>query len=803
MDQKAELQEKPVEEAAEKKMSAKEAAAAKETDKEISVQEVVEKKQKQRTMIKRVAGLLLVIFLVTYFASVMLNAQDFFRESAVKNATLELQENDERANALAATHYENLKKVAQAVATLKTKEEVNSVIREFVGVDEFGDLRYYADGESFSAHGAKVTEDIEDITVLAAARNQGATRVYFDSVVEKDCIAFYMPVADTSCVDGVLSIVPARNLFSLDSLLSESAATISAAMVAPDGKVLGNSTSEAFGHTLGNNFQTFLGSFTDDTEQERAINKDIQTPQAAKDLKDRVFPLNSFGTNYCISVMPIDALDNHVILVTISDQNTLIESEMTFIRHITFVLIIAAVAFGISIIYSVLYHRQARKELSVATLTDATLECPNAEQFRRNAVEVVYSQQREYAVLACVIRRYRYVVDQLGDQKANELLRAIAKIFSTFCTTGETYGYAGEGKFLLLYRYRNEKSMKEKIHLLEAISNKAEPLRGTGISVKFNVGVYRTSLGRRRTVPEMIDCASLAAESIKTNIATPYVLYTEEVKSELAKNEQLEAQMEDALRNGEFTLFLQPKYNVKYDHIDSAEALVRWRDPESGEYKLPAAFVSLFETNGFIVKIDHFLYEEVLKYITQAVAHGEKVVPISLNVSRVTALSPDFLDFYIKKKKEYRIGDNFITLELTESFAMDNYEKIREIVSALHDNGIRCSIDDFGAGYSSFNLLKQITFDELKIDRLFLERGFDTIRDDKIFTAIIQLAHSLGISVVQEGVETERMYQHVVQMGCEVIQGYLYSKPQSLEDFRKFLAGDTTLASAKTRSARG
>ena len=154
------------------------------------------------------------------------------------------------------------------------------------------------------------------------------------------------------------------------------------------------------------------------------------------------------------------------------------------------------------------------------------------------------------------------------------------------------------------------------------------------------------------------------------------------------------------------------------------------------------------------------------------------------------------------KERDYRDKDQYDYAPIDFEDAMDNYEKIRELVSALHNNGIRCSIDDFGAGYSSFNLLKQITFDELKIDRLFLERGFDSIRDDKIFTSIIQLAHSLGISVVQEGVETERMYQHVVQMGCEVIQGYLYSKPQSLEDFKKFLAGDTTLAHAQARNAR-
>ena len=437
---------------------------------EESVLNIAEKKRKQRSMLKRVTGLLLVIFLITYFASVMLNAQNFFAESALQNATLELTQNTDRANELAGIHYENLAKVAESLATLKTKDDVDLVMHEYIGSEEFGDLRYYADAQSYSPYGVPVTEEIEEISVLAAARMQGATSVYFDSVMEKDCIAFYLPVADSSFVDGVLSIVPARNLFPLDPILEASPATLATALISPDGKVLGNAISPDFGHTLGNNFQDFLDGFTDDKNQELDINKAIQTGGRG------AFPLSSFGMNYYVCVTPVSTMNDNVLLVTISDQDSLIESEMTFIRHITFVLIIAAAAFGISILYSVLYHRQAKKELSVATLTDPTLECPNVEHFRRNAVEVVYSQQREYAVLACVIRRYRYVVDTLGEQKANELLRAIAKIFATFCTTSETYGYAGEGKFLLLYRYHSEKALKESAERFAKRFTKAEAL---------------------------------------------------------------------------------------------------------------------------------------------------------------------------------------------------------------------------------------------------------------------------------------------------------------------------------------
>jgi EAL domain-containing protein (putative c-di-GMP-specific phosphodiesterase class I) len=194
---------------------------------------------------------------------------------------------------------------------------------------------------------------------------------------------------------------------------------------------------------------------------------------------------------------------------------------------------------------------------------------------------------------------------------------------------------------------------------------------------------------------------------------------------------------------------------------------------------------------------------EVLRYFSAATERAEPVFPISVNVSRVTAMSEDFLDFYVGRKKQFGIADGFLTLELTESFAMENFERIREIVDVLHKNGIRCSVDDFGSGYSSFNIIKHIPFDELKIDRIFLDNGIDRGRDDVIIKTVIDLATSLRLSVVQEGVETEEMFRRVVDMGCEVIQGYLYSKPQSLEEFRTFLAGDTTLASAKTRSARG
>ena len=166
---------------------------------------------------------------------------------------------------------------------------------------------------------------------------------------------------------------------------------------------------------------------------------------------------------------------------------------------------------------------------------------------------------------------------------------------------------------------------------------------------------------------------------------------------------------------------------------------------------------------------------------------------IAVNVSRVTATSPDFINFYVGNKKKYGIPDGFITLELTESFAMEDYGTISTIISALHNGGMRLSIDDFGSGYSSFSILKQVNVDELKLDSVFMKRGIDLSRDDKLHATMIDLAKSIGMSVVQEGVETKELFDKVIAMGCTVIQGFYYAKALPLEEFKIFVNSNTSI----------
>ena len=744
-------------------------------------------KRQPNFKIARAAFLLVAVLLVCYLVTVVAGTEDFYNESAEKNATITIEEDLARANALVAEHYVRLYDIVDRIEYAKTRQEVEEVIESYIGSDDFGDLRYYSQGTSYAANGTVVEETSgrEYIAALSASNFAGASPVYYDSYTELDCIAFFVPVRGSEFVDGILSILPARNIISVGEVINDKASVV--AVIDLGGKCFSSMSAETFAESVGNNFYRFIDRLTSNKTDSARI-----TEAVLKKEKGAV-SISTPGGDYTVAISPISGFDNNLILVSMSESEGLIAPELTYIRHIINLLVVSLVALLVGFIYAMLYHRRTKLELAVASLVDHSLDCSNAEGFRLRMKDLILPRKRKYSVVSILIRNFIYINEQLGEGGSVEMLRGFSSILESLCTKEECYGYAGDGKFLILMINANTHSVRDKIKLIEAIVNRNTLLSERGIKVRFAAGVYNIASVNRRTVQEMIDCANTACMYSEDNPNELYTTFTEEVRLEIEHNEKIEAMMETSLASREFRLFLQPKYDVVHDCVHSAEALVRWFDPRKGDYRFPADFIPLFETNGFIVKLDHFVYIEVLEYLSGAAERGEKVVPIAVNVSRVTATSPDFINFYVGNKKKYGIPDGFITLELTESFAMEDYEKISGIIAALHNGGMRLAIDDFGSGYSSFSILKQVNVDELKLDSVFMKRGIDLRRDDKLHATMIDLAKSMGMSVVQEGVETKELFDKVVSMGCDVIQGYYYAKAISLEEFKLFINTNTSI----------
>lgn len=265
-------------------------------------------------------------------------------------------------------------------------------------------------------------------------------------------------------------------------------------------------------------------------------------------------------------------------------------------------------------------------------------------------------------------------------------------------------------------------------------------------------------------------------------VAIKYILKF--VNRKNSKN-SIEKSLNKALEKGEFEIYLQPKYNSESDSIVGAEALARWNNRNDGIVS-PEVFIPILEKNKNIVKLDMYMFEEACKIISRWSKNNVSLVPISINISKITMSEND--NFVIDLKniiKKYDIDTRFLEIELTERIMFRETNKIVSIIKEIKKIGIKVSLDDFGAGYSSLNILKNIPIDIIKLDKLFLDKRDISEKGKIVIKNIINMANELGLEVVAEGVEFPEQSQFLKSVGCEVVQGYLYGKPMNIREFEK------------------
>ena len=287
------------------------------------------------------------------------------------------------------------------------------------------------------------------------------------------------------------------------------------------------------------------------------------------------------------------------------------------------------------------------------------------------------------------------------------------------------------------------------------------------------MGIYEVD-GETDDIVSMADRAYIARQTIKNKGDTAWAFYDGAVRDKLLHEKEIESQMEKALAEGEFIAYYQPKYSTKEQKLIGAEALVRWRRSD-GIIVPPYQFVPLFERNGFINKVDRYMFELVCRQQMRWLKQGLIPVPISVNMSRMCLYDPHIVDEYIGVLNGSGLSAAYIKLELTESAFFENISIMNNVIEALHKVGIKVLMDDFGTGYSSMMMLKNVAIDVLKLDKSFVDDIGDD-RSEKIISNIIYLAHSLQIEVTAEGVETAAQFEFLKSVGCDYIQGYYFYK---------------------------
>ena len=304
-------------------------------------------------------------------------------------------------------------------------------------------------------------------------------------------------------------------------------------------------------------------------------------------------------------------------------------------------------------------------------------------------------------------------------------------------------------------------------------------------NVLFYAGIYPVS-NPALPVDQMCDRANMALRKIKGNYMNRYAYYDAGMRELMLQDHMIVRDMEAALNENQFAIFLQPVYNIVKNSIESAEALVRWFHPANGMIS-PGKFIPVFERNGFIVKVDRFVWEEVCKFINNQREETGDVLPISVNVSRLNFYNLDLLEFLLGLLEKYDLEPWMLKLEITESTYMDNSHQLMSIIRVFREEGFPVLMDDFGSGYSSLNMLKNLPVDVLKVDMAFVRELEESERAYMILKFIMNLAHNLGMDVVVEGVETQKQLDYLVNLGADKIQGYFFSRPLPVNDFKKLL----------------
>lgn len=298
-------------------------------------------------------------------------------------------------------------------------------------------------------------------------------------------------------------------------------------------------------------------------------------------------------------------------------------------------------------------------------------------------------------------------------------------------------------------------------------------------------GYYRIRKSTNLEPQGMYDRALLALTKIKSVYGVYISEYDDEVRKDLLLQRQIVESAEKALQDNQFTIYFQPKVNVRQEKINGAEALVRWIHPDIG-FMNPADFISVFEKNGFIKKLDYYVWKEVCRSLRTWKQRGLKLVPISVNVSRRDFEDPYLAESIIAIADHYQVAHSLLHVEITESSYSDAPHRIAETVHKFHDAGFVVELDDFGSGYSSMVALNDLDVDVLKLDMSIVQKD-DPKSEQSVLGFSMQLARMLQLKTVAEGVETKKQAERIAALGGDYIQGYYYFKPLPKDEFEKYM----------------
>lgn len=398
-----------------------------------------------------------------------------------------------------------------------------------------------------------------------------------------------------------------------------------------------------------------------------------------------------------------------------------------------------------------------------------------------------YAKPNEYLLVSLDVDNFKYINEIYGYETGNKVLKMISDYIEKILPDQLLLNVrVAADNFIFIAKTSN----KEKI--VEALSNNKEleyDIRtniGAAYDLAFSVGLYVISDPSDR-MSNMMDYANIARKSLKGHFGNTIAEYTDAMNRSVIMKRNITVNMEASLKKKEFEVWLQPKYSLDAGTLIGAEVLVRWKHPELGLIP-PSDFIPLFEENGFIEKLDLYMFENTCRLISEWKEHNVLKIPmVSVNMSRITLNKPNLVSTLKNMADSYEVEHHYLEIEITEGALEKTTANILNIINDLKREGFAVSIDDFGSGYSSLSILKDVPADILKIDREFLSNTFETDKGKTIIDNVIKMSKELNLQTVAEGIETAEQAKELRSMGCDVAQGYFFAKPMDSQAFQAML----------------
>lgn len=420
------------------------------------------------------------------------------------------------------------------------------------------------------------------------------------------------------------------------------------------------------------------------------------------------------------------------------------------------------------------------EEMAFRYFIDPQTGIPNRAAFVRDAELLLKSNPaKKYVVCSGNVNKFKIIDDLYGFEAGDKVLHIVSVVLKYTVGSEGLCASLGGGNFALFFEYTTENMARlTKREFIDC------SVLGIAFRVTMRFGLY-VAQDRSESIMNMMNYATISMDKNSSPMENTFTMYTQEFHDQMKLETMITADMQGAMERQEFKLFFQPQYNPAGTLV-GAEVLCRWIK-DDGFIRTPDVFIPIFEKNGFIKKLDRYVWEKSFQAIQRWHSAGIKVVPISLNISRITLKDDDIISFISDLHKNYSLPPHTVHFEITESAYMNDQKRLIGRVNGIRNLGYSIAMDDFGSGYSSLNTLKDVPIDILKLDMGFLRESENTERGGTIINSVVRMAQDLKLMTIAEGVETQNQADFLCSIGCDVLQGFLYSRPVSQAEFERII----------------